>query len=141
MVKSLYGLKQAPRAWNSKFTSYLPTLGSIVSSSDTSLFVKNDGQDVIVLLLYVDDIILTRSSATKVQSVIQDLAGVFDLKDMGRLTYFMGLQIQYRDNGDIYVNLSKYAKDLLHKAGIESCKPATTPCKPHNQLLIIEGKP
>ncbi|CAN6697433.1 unnamed protein product [Malus baccata var. baccata] len=79
------------------------------------------------LLLYVDDIILTRSNVTKVQQVIGDLAGVFDLKDMGRLTYFLGLQIQYKENGDIFVNQSKYVKDLIHKAGMESCKPANTP--------------
>lgn len=90
-AKSLYGLKQAPRAWNSKFTSHLLALGFIASASDTSLFVKNVGQDVVILLLYMDDIIFIGSNTTKVQKVIEDLAGVFDLKDMGTLTYFLGL--------------------------------------------------
>ncbi|KAM2961779.1 hypothetical protein FF1_031321 [Malus domestica] len=141
LIKSLYGLKQAPRAWNSKFTTYLPALGFVPSSSDTSLFVKNDDKDMVILLLYVDDIILTGSNASKVQQVIDDLAGVFDLKDMGRLTYFLGLQIHYKENGDIFVNQSKYVKDLIHKAGMDSCKPANTPCKPHSQMLLHEGIP
>ena len=66
LIKSLYGLKQAPRAWNSKFTSYLGALNFIASPSDKSLFVKYDGVDTTVLLLYVDDIILTRSNSSMV---------------------------------------------------------------------------
>ncbi|XP_068328105.1 uncharacterized mitochondrial protein AtMg00810-like [Pyrus communis] len=112
----------------------------IASVSDTSLFIKTDNNDIIILLLYVDDIILTGSSVTKVQLVVQELSSVFDLKDLGKLIYFLGLQIQYKPNGDIFVNQSKYIKDLLHKAGMESCKPANTPCKPHNQMLMTEGE-
>ncbi|CAN6577184.1 unnamed protein product [Malus baccata var. baccata] len=134
--KTLVQLKQAPRAWNSKFTNYLPALGFVAFASDTSLLVKNDDKDVVVLLLYMDDIILIGSSVTKVQQVIEDLAGVFDLKDIGRLTYFLGLQIQYKENEDIFVNQSKYVKDLIHKARMESCKPANTPCKPHTDSAM-----
>ncbi|KAM2874298.1 hypothetical protein COP2_017588 [Malus domestica] len=139
LVKSLYGLKQAPRAWNSKFTSYLPSLGFTTSLSDTSLFVKVDDADIILLLLYVDDIILTGSNPTKVQYVINDLAGVFDLTDMGKLTYFLGIQVQYHTDGSLFLNQSKYAKELLKKAGMESCKPTSTPFKPHTQVLANEG--
>ena len=87
----LYGLKQAPRAWNSKFTSYLGALGFCASTSDTSLFVKKDGPYMIILLLYVDDIIVSDSNTVKIQHVIEELSEVFDLKDMGQLTYFLGL--------------------------------------------------
>nr|XP_028948036.1 uncharacterized protein LOC114820882 [Malus domestica] len=66
---------------------------------------------------------------------------VFKLKDIGRLTYFLSLQINYKSNGDICVNQSKYVKDLLHKAGMDSCKSASTPCKPYNSLLLTEGEP
>ncbi|KAM1595278.1 hypothetical protein ACFX10_001586 [Malus domestica] len=140
MVKSLYGLKQAPRAWNSKFTSYLTVLEFHASASDTSLFVKKDDSDIIILLLYVDDIILTGSNPLKIQKVIQELSEVFKLKDMGQLTYFLGLQVQYNADGSVFVNQSKYVKDLVHKAGMDSCKPATTPCKPHHQMLHSEGQ-
>lgn len=86
LIKSLYGLKQAPRAWNSKFTSHLLVMGFTISSLYASLFVKQDGEDVIILLLYVDDIILTGLNSQKVQVVITELAAVFELKDIGRLT-------------------------------------------------------
>jgi hypothetical protein len=61
--KSLYGLKQAPRAWNACFTQFLPSLGFATTYSDSSLFVKHVGSQIVVLLLYVDDIILTGSAS------------------------------------------------------------------------------
>ncbi|XP_050111865.1 uncharacterized mitochondrial protein AtMg00810-like [Malus sylvestris] len=116
-------------------------MGFHMSQSDTSLFIKRDDNDVIALLLYVDDIILTGSNASKVQTVIQELGDVFELKDLGKLSYFLGLQLTYKDNGDIFINQSKYAQELIHKAGMDTCKPAPTPCKPNTQLLLSEGTP
>lgn len=84
LVKALYGLKQAPRVWHSKFIGVLPTLGFVASPSDTSLFVKHDGMNVSILLLYVYDIILTGSNASQVQSIIYIIGELFDLKDMAR---------------------------------------------------------
>ena len=116
-------------------------MGFCASMFDTSLFMKKDGTDIIILLLYVDDIILTGSNSVKVHQVIHELFEVFDLKNLGKLTYFLGLQITYQSNGDIFVNQSKYIKNLIHKAGMDSCKPASTPCKPHNSLLVTEAIP
>ncbi|BBH06313.1 hypothetical protein Prudu_017933 [Prunus dulcis] len=99
LQKSLYGLKQAPRAWNAKFTGYLPTLGFSVSHSDPSLFVKKTEVAVVILLLYVDDIIITGSDPSLVTSVIQALSEVFELKDLGKLKYFLGLEVQYHSGG------------------------------------------
>lgn len=62
--KSLYGLKQAPRAWYSRFTTYLLSIGFVVTKSDASLFVYHHGSEMAYLLLYVDDILLTTSSTS-----------------------------------------------------------------------------
>ncbi|VVA37944.1 PREDICTED: Retrovirus-related Pol poly from transposon, partial [Prunus dulcis] len=139
LQKSLYGLKQAPRAWNAKFTGYLPTLGFSVSHSDPSLFVKKTEVAVVILLLYVDDIIITGSDPSLVTSVIQALSEVFELKDLGKLKYFLGLEVQYHSEGKIFVNQAKYARDLIKKASMETCKPCSTPSKPHHQVLKDEG--
>ncbi|XP_018501609.2 uncharacterized mitochondrial protein AtMg00810-like [Pyrus x bretschneideri] len=114
-------------------------MGFQASTSDSSLFVKQCESDIVILLLYVDDIIITGSNSSKVQKVITELSEVFELKDMGKLTYFLGLQVNYKQNGDICVNQYKYIKDLLHKASMNSCRPVSTPCKPHNPLLVTEG--
>lgn len=83
-------------AWNmlqAKFTGYLPAIGFQSSHSYPSLFVKHDGRNIVVLLLYVDDIILTGSNDEMVQHVINDMSSVFEMKDISRLTYFLRLQV------------------------------------------------
>jgi histone deacetylase 1/2 len=76
--KSLYGLKQAPRNWYSRLAAYLLTLGFVEAKSDTSLFVYRRGSELIYLLLYIDDIVLTASSPALLQRTITTfLAGVF----------------------------------------------------------------
>lgn len=91
LERSLYGLKQAPGAWNDRFISYLLQLGFKLSYADPSLFFKCDAASIIVLLLYVDDIILTGSDDVKVQSVINQLTSEFEMKDMGLLRFFLSL--------------------------------------------------
>ncbi|XP_070662205.1 uncharacterized protein [Malus domestica] len=120
---------------------YEETLSPVSSHLDPSLFVKVFGTDVVILLLYVDDIIITGSSSQLIQQVVNDLGSVFNMKDMGKLTYFLGLQITYRENGDIFINQSKYVTDLLNKARMVNCRPCSTPSKPHTQLLKDEGEP
>lgn len=111
LAKSLHSLRLAPRAWNAKFIGYLPTLGFKSSHFDPSLFVKHEGSDVVILLLYVDDVILTGSSAHLVQSIIEDLGAVFDKKDMGELAYFLGLQVFYDSEGIIFGHQTTYAQE------------------------------
>ncbi|CAL8169438.1 unnamed protein product [Prunus armeniaca] len=139
LQKSLYGLKQAPHAWNAKFTGYLPSLGFQSSHSDPSMFVRHNSTSVVILLLYVDVIIITGLDTQVVQYVIDSLGEVFDMKDIGRLTYFLGLEVHYQDNGDIFVNQANYARDLFKKAGMDTCKPCLTPIKPHQSVLKDEG--
>lgn len=77
------------------FTSFLLSLGFTASYADPSLFVKYDGLHLVVLFLYVDDIILIGDYDASVQSVVQQLTKEFDMKDLGLLYYFLGLQIEY----------------------------------------------
>uniref|UniRef100_A0A2N9EXZ4 CCHC-type domain-containing protein n=1 Tax=Fagus sylvatica TaxID=28930 RepID=A0A2N9EXZ4_FAGSY len=97
--KSLYGLKQAPRAWFERFTSQLLVLGFTASKADPSFFVYRSSSTVIFLLIYVDDIIITGNSSTALALLVRQLAASFDLKDLGPLTYFLGLEIDYSSNG------------------------------------------
>ncbi|XP_028959327.1 uncharacterized mitochondrial protein AtMg00810-like [Malus domestica] len=119
----------------------MPSLGFVVSNSDPSLFVKQHDGHVVILLLYVDDIIIIGTDSVLVQQVIDNLGEVFDMKDMGRLAFFLGLQITYKDNGDLFISQSKYVKDLLKKAAMKSCKHCPTPYKPHTSLFKDEGTP
>ena len=59
LFKALYGLKQAPRAWNEKMDQYLKQQGFIRSHADSNLYYKSEGGRLCVLVLYVDDLIIT----------------------------------------------------------------------------------
>ena len=124
--KSLYGLKQAPRAWFERFTSHLLTIGFTASTADPSLFVFRQGSTILYLLLYIDDIILTGNSTAAITSSITQLAVTFELKDMGPLRYFLGLQIKYGTDC-LLVHQRKYITDLLSKFNMHTCKAASTP--------------
>jgi hypothetical protein len=69
-VKLIYGLKQAPRAWFDRFSSFLLTLGFVCSSADSSLFIFRSSHHVILLLVYVDDIILTSNHTPSLNALI-----------------------------------------------------------------------
>jgi hypothetical protein len=80
--KSLYGLKQVPRAWYSRFATYITSLGFVEAKSNTSLFIFRRGTDMVYLLLYVDDIVLTASSTALLQQTISALKQKFAMKDL-----------------------------------------------------------
>jgi hypothetical protein len=124
--KSIYGLRQAPRAWFEKFSSHLLTIRFIASQADPSLFLYKHGSTVLYLLLYVDDIIITGNAPIAITELITNLGSVFELKDLGPLKYFLGLQIDYKPSG-FFVHQSKYAMDVLSRQNMSTCKPCSSP--------------
>lgn len=125
LLKSLYGLKQAPRAWFECFTSHLLTLGFIASKVDSSLFVFRTATEVLYLLLYVDDIIITGPNTSLITQLVSQLQTRFDMTDLGDLTYFLGLEIKKSVAG-LHVSQTKYARDVLTRFGMASAKLCTT---------------
>ncbi|KAG7589577.1 GAG-pre-integrase domain [Arabidopsis suecica] len=124
--KSLYGLKQAPRAWFDKFSTYLLEFGFTCSMSDPSLFVYTKGKDIIMLLLYVDDMAITGNNSDTLATLLLELNKRFRMKDMGKLNYFLGIQAQFHSGG-LFLSQQKYAEDLLAVAGMLDCAPMPTP--------------
>ena len=93
--KAIYGLKQAPRAWFDSLTSELFHIAFQASSADFSLFALHHNTFVVYLLLYVYDIIITGNSPPFIDQLISSLSAAFDLKNLGLLKFFLGLQIEY----------------------------------------------
>jgi histone deacetylase 1/2 len=77
--KSLYGLKQAPRAWYKQLSDFLLSVGFHASKVDTSLFILKVNHHICYLLVYVDDILLTGSNSSLLQSLITLLSSEFKL--------------------------------------------------------------
>ena len=126
LKKAIYGLKQAPRAWFDKFSNFLIGFGFECSFPDPSLFIYHQGSDVIYLLLYVDDMILTGNNNVLLDRLLVQLNQVFRMKDMGEVHYFLGIQVHHYADG-LFLNQSKYATDLLITAGMQDCAPMPTP--------------
>uniref|UniRef100_A0A2N9GKR4 Integrase catalytic domain-containing protein n=1 Tax=Fagus sylvatica TaxID=28930 RepID=A0A2N9GKR4_FAGSY len=85
-----------------------------------------------------DDIILTGSAPATIQALIRDLAQAFELKDLGPLKYFLGLQVEYTTSG-LLVHQAKYATDLLVKHNMSTCKPCSTPFVPSSTSVLTES--
>ncbi|CAM8888862.1 unnamed protein product [Rhodiola kirilowii] len=126
LTKSLYGLKQAPRQWFSKFTEALLEFGFQQSLNDYSLFTLQEGHHLTILLVYVDDVLLTGTSLSTITKIKAFIHDKFRIKDLGTLKYFLGLEVA-RNHSGIFLHQRKYALDLLQEHDMIECKPAKTP--------------
>lgn len=138
LSKSLYGLKQAPRAWFQTFAGELHSLGFMATKSDSSLFIYKHGNEMAYLLLYVDDIVLTMSTTALLHRIISHLGGKFAMKDLGALHFFLGIQVQCTASG-FFLNQAKYTEEILDRAGMLNCKPATTPIDTKPKVSSTDG--
>ena len=140
LSRSLYGLKQAPRAWYQRIAGFLGLLGFRSTTSDTSLFVLHRADHVAMLLLYVDDIVITASRTDLLRDIIGRLGSEFRLKDLGALHFFLGINVR-RDDTGFFLHQGQYALDLLDRAGMTDCKPAATPAEAKPKLSASAGQP
>lgn len=131
--RSLYGLKQASRQWNHKFTIVMEVAGYKQSQHAHSLFIKHDSSCITLLLVYVDDIIITGSNTLAIESLKNFLQSKFQLHDLGSPKYFLGIEIARSKHG-IYLTQRKYALELISDSGISGAKPFDTPVEHHKKL-------
>lgn len=140
LKKAIYGLKQAPRAWNSRFKNFITNVGFKQSRADVSLFVYRKGSDLVYILLYVDDILLTASTHRLLRSIIDNLKTEFPMSDEGKIRHFLGIKANYNDKG-MFLSQSTYAKEILNRAGMLDCKPIATPVDLKSKLSAEVGPP
>ncbi|RVW87752.1 Retrovirus-related Pol polyprotein from transposon RE1 [Vitis vinifera] len=140
LKKSLYGLKQSPRAWFERFGKVIKHYGYTQSQANHMIFYKhsNEGK-VAILIVYVDDIVLTRDDCNELEKLKGKLAEEFEIKDLGALKYFLGMEFASSKEG-IFVNQRKYVLDLLDETGMLGCKPAETPMELNVKLQPIKAK-
>ncbi|KAM1221425.1 hypothetical protein ACFX2J_009089 [Malus domestica] len=91
--KAIYGLKQSPRAWYAKLSLVLEREDFLRSNVDSSLFVRNGTGGKLVVLIYVDDLIITGDNASEIGALKASLHQTFAIKDLGKLKYFLGIEM------------------------------------------------
>ncbi|KAI3524454.1 hypothetical protein L1887_03109 [Cichorium endivia] len=138
LKRSLYGLKQAPRAWYTRFSNFLLSHGFKSSRCDNSLFVYRHGDYTAYLLLYVDDIILTASDHTILRSITTQLSTEFSMTDLGDLHHFLGISVT-RNNSGLFLQQSQFARDIIQRASMSTCKPVSTPVDTSAKLSATDG--
>ena len=131
--KSLYVLKQSPRMWFGRFSSVMKAEGYAQSNGDSSLFHRHSPSGVSILVVYVDDILITGSDAAEAGRLSAALAQEFEIKALGPLRYYLGLEVAYTSRG-IFVSQQKYTVDLLKLTDMTECAPVRTPIDPNVKL-------
>ncbi|XP_028075976.1 uncharacterized protein LOC114278168 [Camellia sinensis] len=119
--KALYGLKQAPRAWFSTFSSFLLNQGFQANRCDFSLFVKKTSHSITILLIYVDDILVTRNDSSYISTLITQMHSTFSMKELGLINYFLGISVTSSSSG-YCLSQKKYATEILVKADLTNYK-------------------
>ena len=89
--------------------------------------------------VYVDDIILTGTDSEEIVSLKNFLHDQFKIKDLGRLHYFLGLEILYKDDG-VIISQRKFVHDLLKEFHCDNLTPMISPLDPNAKLKAHEGK-
>jgi hypothetical protein len=141
LKKALYGLKQSPRAWFGRLTTVMIALGYRQSQGDHSLFIRHSKSGgVTVLLVYVDDMIVTGNDTLEMHNLKLHLLKEFDIKELGRLKYFLGIEVAHSKQG-IFISQHKYVYDLLQETGMLGCKPVDTPIEFNHGLCDASDNP
>ena len=122
LQRGLYGLKQAPRLWNERWREVMEALGFQMLTSDNCAFKR----DSTLVLLYVDDIIIISPALQEVTLVKTQLSGHLDVKDMGALHFFRGINFCRHEEG-AWLSQEAYTKEVLRRYGMSNCKPMATP--------------
>lgn len=136
LKKALYGLKQSPRAWFGRFSTFMKKIGYKQSDADHTLFVKAGDRTVTALIVYVDDMVVTGNDSEEIKRLQTLLATEFELKDLGHLKYFLGIEVS-RSKAGITMCQRKYILDLLTETGMLDCKPVETPIETNHKLSIL----
>ena len=138
LKKAIYGLKQSPRAWYRKLSTTLNGRGFRKSELDHTLFTLSSPSGIIVILVYVDDLIITGSDKAGIQATKDFLKSVFDIKDLGEMKYFLGIEI-CRSKEGLFMSQRKYTMDMLKEAGVLGGKIAKTPLE-EGYKVLLEGE-
>lgn len=99
--------------------------------SDHTLFVRRRQGKLTALIVYVDDIVVTSNDEVEVKRLKMKLAKEFEIKDLGKLRYFLGIEVVRYKRG-IISSQRKYVLDLLKEIGMLGCKPAMVPIDPNH---------
>ena len=136
--KSIYGLKRSPRCLFEKLSTALKSYGLEQSRADYSHFFLVKDKISLHILIYVDDFIIAGNDLSTIQRFKNYLHECFHMKDLGKLKYFLGIEVARYSDG-IFISQRKYALDLVTEAGLLGAKPSLVPIELNHKLLLSQS--
>lgn len=106
--------------------------------NDHSLFIKKDKTHITLLLVYIDDIVITGNHMESIMALKNHLHSVIRVKDLGSLKFFLGIEVARSKQG-LYLNQRKYALELLSETGVSGARPCDTPMEQNMRLTSKES--
>ncbi|XP_044334532.1 uncharacterized mitochondrial protein AtMg00810 isoform X1 [Triticum aestivum] len=140
LKKSLYGLNQSPRAWFDRFKRVVVGMGYSQCNGDHTVFYMDRQKHITILAVYVDDIVITGDDAKEIKDLKERLGNAFEVKDLGPLRYFLGVEIARSSKG-VILTQRKYVLDLLNETGMLGCRPIASPMDRNHKISALSGDP
>jgi hypothetical protein len=126
LQKSIYGLKQAPRQWNFKIDEFLQRFGLKRCIFDPCVYRLDDERGQLWVAIYVDDLVITGSKRSLIDSLKKALEGEFRMKNLGEISHLLGMEVN-QSNGELRLTQRKYTEKILKKFNLIGCSDASTP--------------
>jgi hypothetical protein len=128
LKKALYGLEEAPKRWFETFNIFMESIGWIPSEVDDCIFFGLNGMS---LMIYVDDIVIAGPNKEEIDEFLNLLSDTFKTRNLGKLKYFLGMNIDYdQDNHVLVLTQKTFIQNLLGKFGGNITHGASTPMVP-----------
>ena len=136
LKRSLYGLKQSAKCWNDELDRQLARMDFTQSDSDPCIYIRYSDNRIFIIAVYVDDIILASESDEMMGRTKKLLSDRFDVEDMGRLHYFLGVKVvQEINSSSIWIGQPSFTNILLKRFGMEESNSAETPFDVATKLM------
>uniref|UniRef100_A0AAV1UWJ1 Integrase catalytic domain-containing protein n=1 Tax=Peronospora matthiolae TaxID=2874970 RepID=A0AAV1UWJ1_9STRA len=135
LVKAIYGLKQASRVWNETFDEFVYFIGFEVSAFDPCLYIKVIDGHCVLVLVYVDDVLVTGSSLELIAQTKADLKTRFEMTDSGKCTFVLGIKLVDESDGSVTMCQRRYVNDILKRFGMDECKATASPVDLSTRLV------
>lgn len=141
LKKSLYGLKQAARAWNQRLHEVLLSIGYEQGEADPCLYRKCVNGKWSYVLIYVDDLIAASEDPMIVDILERTLKSEFEIKSLGDIRCYLGLDVERNEAGDYFISQRKYIADVVQCANLQDAKPSSIPLDPGYEKHADQGTP
>lgn len=136
LKKSLYGLKQAGHEWSQCLNDFLEEeLKFTRLESDPCVYIKEDGNNTIIITVYVDDLLIFCRKTRIIDEFKTQFNNKFEIEDLGECKKIIGIELDHREDGSIAIHQRQFISDLLEKYNMQHCKTTRTPLQQSQELV------